>query len=163
MPSDGGEFHSNQSPRDRPKLVKIRLPLEPDAPYVTECVWARPIGDGLFVLDNVPFFAFGLGLGDKIYAQRASDSLLEFAGVAEHSGHSTYRVFVDDSVESDRIETCWQQLQSLGCGRELGTAGLWALDVGPSVNLSSVYRVLERAEAEGVWSFEEGHVGHEVR
>jgi hypothetical protein len=163
MSSDGGEFHSSQAPKDRAELVKIHIRLESDAPYETESVWAKPIGDGLFVLDNVPFFAYGLSLGDKVYAQRASDSLLEYSGVAEHGGHSTYRVFLADSVASARVETYWKQLRSLGCDREIATARLWSLDLAPSVNIFSVYCVLEEAEAEGVWSFEEAHVGHEIR
>ena len=160
MSSGGGEFHSNRWPQDRGELVKIRIPLDRDAPGAGEHLWARPIGDGVFILDNVPFFACGLSLGDRVYAHRMDDFGLEYSGVAEHSGHSTYRVFIGDSPAPLRAEEYWRQLEALGCGREIGTASLWAFDLAPEVDIFKVCDVLENGEAEGVWIFEEAHVGH---
>jgi hypothetical protein len=107
----------------------------------------------------VPFFAFGLSLGDKIYARR-TDLALEYAGVADRSGHSTYRVFLAETTDRVRVDECWRQLKAFGCGRETATARLWALDLSPEVDIFKVYEVLENGEAEGLWMFEEGHVGH---
>jgi hypothetical protein len=162
MSSDGGEFHSNRWPQDRGKLVKIRVALDRDAPCEGETLWARPIGDGVFILDNVPFFAYGLSLGDRIYARRTDDFDLEYSGIAEHTGHSTFRVFLGDSPARLPAEEYWRQLEALGCGREIGTARLWAFDVSPEVDIVKVYDVLENGEAEGVWTFEEVHVGHQL-
>jgi len=162
MTSDGGGFHSNRWPQSAAELAKIRLVLEPGAPYATETIWARALGDGLFVLDNVPFFAYGLSLGDKVYARPTSESILEYSDVAERGGHSTYRVVLSDSVAGTRAEAYWQELQALGCDREIATSRLWAFDLAPGVDIHRVYRVLEKAEAEGTWTFEEAHVGHDV-
>jgi hypothetical protein len=158
---DGGGFHSNRWPQSAEELAKIRVVLEPDAPYEAETMWARPIGDGLFVLDNVPFFAYGLSLGDRVYARPMADSILEYSGVAARGGHSTYRVVLDESAGT-RAEEYWQELQELGCEREIAASRLWAFDLGSGVDIHRVYRVLEKAEAEGTWTFEEAHVGHDV-
>jgi len=55
MSSHGGEFHSNRWPQDRGELVKVRINLDRDAPYEAEALWVRPIGDGVFIVDNVPW------------------------------------------------------------------------------------------------------------
>jgi hypothetical protein len=162
MSSDHNEFHSNRWPPLHPDVVKIRISLDSDAPYETESMWARPIGDGIFVLDNVPFFAYGLSLGDKLFARTTGDAVLEYAGVAERSGHSTYRVFLSESSPAGRCEEYWRELEALGCGRETGTSRLWAVDLPPATDIFQVYRILQEAEAEGVWEFEEVHVAHEV-
>jgi hypothetical protein len=39
---------------------------------------------------------------------------------------------------------------------------LWAVDLPPATDIFQVYRILQEAEAEGVWEFEEVHVAHEV-
>jgi hypothetical protein len=65
MSSHAGEFHSNRWPQDRGELVKVRITLDRDAPYDAETLWARPIGDGVFIVDNVPFFAYGLSLATR--------------------------------------------------------------------------------------------------
>jgi Domain of unknown function (DUF4265) len=161
MLSHGSEFHSNRWPQDRGELVKIRIALDRDAPYEAETLWARAIGDGVFIVDNVPFFAYGLSRGDRIYAQRSDDSVLEYSGVAQHSGHSTYRVFLGEAQEV-RVDEYWRQLEALGCEREIGTRRLWAIDLSPEVDIFKAYDVFEDGEAEGVWEFEEVHVGHEV-
>ena len=162
MSSEGGEFHSNRWPPDRDVVVKIRVALDPDAPYEGETLWARPIGDGVFILDNIPFFAYGLSLADRIYARRTDDFDLEYSGIAEHGGHSTYRVYLGESQAQLRAEEYWRQLEALGCGREIGTDRLWAFDLSPEVDIFKVHDVLESGEAEGVWMFEEVHVGHEI-
>jgi hypothetical protein len=163
MSTNGGEFHSNRWPQDAAERVKIQLRLEPDAPYETETVWARPIGDGLFVIDNVPFFAYDLSLGDKVYARPTGEPVLEYSGVAERGGHSTYRVVLADGGDRTQAEEYWQKLRAIGCDREVATSRLWAFDVPPAADVFDVYHVLEAGEAKGIWEFEEAHVGHDVR
>jgi hypothetical protein len=46
-----------------------------------------------------------------------------------------------------------------GNGNEL----LYAVDVPPSSDVSEVYDVLSDGEAKGIWIFQEGAVGHNVK
>ena len=59
------------------KLVKVRFVLDREdddwPPLATEGVWARPVGEGEFELDNVPWFARGVAFGDRVRAEPDSD------------------------------------------------------------------------------------------
>ena len=162
MTQDDNRFHSNRfTPTDSGR-VKIFFAFDDDGSTGTESMWAKPIGDGVFLLDSVPFFVDGVSCGDKLYAQRASDGALEFAGVAEAGGHSTYRVILAEDTPTDQARQHWLELEQLGCGREMVSELMWAMDLPPPVDLARVQDVLERGEAAGVWDFEEAHVGHQL-
>jgi hypothetical protein len=68
-----------------------------------------------------------------------------------------------EEAEPVKLEEYWQKLKALGCGREIGTSRLWAVDLPPFVDLSAVYDLLEAGEADHIWELEEAHVGHAVR
>jgi hypothetical protein len=60
-------------------------------------------------------------------------------------------------------------MQSLGCTYEsssidtkLGTKKLYSVDVPASSDIYMIYNILEEGERNGVWMFQEGHVGHEL-
>ena len=158
---EGGELNSDTTSRDQEQLVRVIFALEADMPYETESIWAKAAGNDLFVLDNVPFFAFGVSCGDKV-AARIIDDRLRFSGVVEPSGHSTYRVYLNGGVSQAASADFARELQDLGCHREIGTQKFWAFDLPPKTDIFKVYAVLERGQAEGIWTFEEGHVGHPV-
>ena len=140
-------------------MAKVLFELESETSYETESLWAKVVADGEFVLDNVPFFAFGVSCGDRVRA-KPLENVFQFVEVAEPSGHSTYRAYLEESATEEQRDRYLAQLKALGCHLERGTKRLWAFDLPPTTDIHAVYAVLEQAEAEGVWEFEEGHVGH---
>ena len=44
--------------------VKVVLTTEKDGQVYVETPWALPVGLDTFELDNLPFYAYGLSLGD---------------------------------------------------------------------------------------------------
>lgn len=73
-------------------LVKVQL-QGPDGEV--ETVWARPLGDHLFELDNTPWYAYGLSWHDVIEARaQTPEGFPEFVRVARKSGHRTVRVIL---------------------------------------------------------------------
>jgi hypothetical protein len=68
-------------PEDR---VKVRFALDQDSdgwPLVaSEGVWARACGDAEYELDNVPWFARGIALGDRVHVEPEEDA----AGFPSH-------------------------------------------------------------------------------
>ena len=40
---------------------------------------------------------------------------------------------------------------------------LYAVDVPESEDIYAAYEVLKKGEREGIWLFEEGHVGHKLK
>lgn len=147
---------------EREGLVKIFFQLV-DAPTATESMWAEPLDEGRFRLRNSPFYAFGVSFHDIVYVKEAPDGGLDFAGVAEPAGHSTYRVILEDGVTRAHFEEKFEELRRLGCNYECGTDEFFVIDVPPASDIYAVYRVLEQGETEGLWEFEEAHVGHELR
>jgi hypothetical protein len=64
--------------RDGAGLVKIVFELDEGGPFSTESMWARPIDGDVFVLDNIPFYVFGVSFGDHVRATKYSDGVFKF-------------------------------------------------------------------------------------
>lgn len=147
-------------------LVKVRLPLsaQDHAHGVqAENIWTERLGPDSYRVDNIPFYAYGISLDDIICA-REQDGRLVFEAVLSHSGHSTYRVFINDKagVESSAFNLRWRALEQLGCSLEVAKKRWIAVDVPPQSDVFAVYRELELGEQAAVWTFEEAHCGHDV-
>jgi len=143
-------------------LVKIIFDVDsvtsPDM-ATPESLWAKPNFDGTYILDNSPFFVYGVSYQDQVFA-REIDRRLVFTGIAKRGGHSTYRVRLPKGQTHDCFMEHWPQFSEMGCTFE-GTGGLrrlYSIDIPPSANVTKVYEKLERLEQSGVWEFEEGHV-----
>lgn len=142
-------------------LVKLTFPLDANAWHgsATETLWAEWVTDSQYRLRNTPFYAYGVGTEDVVFAHE-QDGRLVFAGVAQHGGHSTYRIIKAKGSDLIRFQERWALLQKLGCSYEEGPGGLLAVDIPPDVDIHVAYSLLEQGEEMRVWSFEEGHCGH---
>ncbi|HSP79915.1 MAG TPA: DUF4265 domain-containing protein [Myxococcaceae bacterium] len=140
--------------------VKVIIPLEQDEdgypPVGSERLWALEAGEGRYKLDNIPFFARELALGDIASAvpeEGADEGILRYQQLLEPSGHSTFRVLVHD--ESPVQEVC-SLLERLGCGTERShLPRLVAIDIPPTVSLEAVRQALEPGRAQERWDYEE--------
>jgi hypothetical protein len=156
----GSDSHSSKSENG---LVKVILDLSKDnGPVAAESLWAEPVGDCLFQLRNVPFFAYGFSERD-IVKVKESDGKSAVTGVQERGGHSTYRVFLPTETTEEKFTHDWASLETLGCSYERANRRLVAIDVPPGSDVYAVYAVLESGEKHGLWEFEEGHCGHALR
>lgn len=150
--------------RDGDGLTKVTFRLERSDwhDHATESLWAEPAGRDRYRLRNVPFYAYGASYDDVVEA-RADDDRLMVEEVAQHSGHSTYRLFVTNTKALALFADYWRSLDRLGCTLERATERLFAMDVPPTADIYAVYDALSRGEAAGVWDFEEAHVGHALK
>lgn len=142
-------------------LVKVALPLDSSEWHGSgaETVWAEPLGEGRFRIDNSPFYFFGLSYRDIVTATEDEQGQLQFRSVCEHGGHSTYRLMRNAGAEG-LFSACWQPLEVLGCTYEGGPGRLVSVDVPPAANIHDVYALLEAGVQSGAWDLEEGHCGH---
>jgi len=157
------------------ELRKIRFHISPAEWHgrPSETLWAEPVEETApattFRLRNSPFFAEGVSFLDMISAKPDRDGDgLEFAGVIERSGHSTYLILAP--AGSANFAKNWNVLQALGCTYESKTLStkegekiLYAVDVPPDADIYAVYEALSDSERNGVWTFQEGHVGHKLQ
>jgi hypothetical protein len=137
--------------------VKINFRLERDSddypPQDIESMWAVPLGNGSYRLDNVPFFVRGVSSEDVVLAKREEGELF-FARLVEAGGHSTVRVLVSNQGETQAVR---DELRALGCSSErTHVPGLIAVDIPPSVQYADVRVFLAKGEQNGRWEFEEG-------
>lgn len=125
-------------------------------------MWAEPLGRGRYRIRNVPFYAYGISFGDVVRAAGHGADELLMERVEDRSGHSTYRIFVEEEFtpESPEFGQFWQPVEQTGANYERGSDMLLAVDVPPSSNIDRVFQLLTAGESAGVWLFEEGHCGH---
>ena len=144
--------------------VKIIVPLEQDEdgypPVGAERLWARYVGDGRYEIDNIPFFARGLALGDVVSAvpeEGADEGVLRYLQVLQPSGHSTFRILVHDKAQVP--EVC-RLLEQLGCDTERShLPRLVAIGIPPTVPLAAVREALAPGVSQERWEYEEACLG----
>lgn len=142
-------------------LVKVSVTLTSNniQNASTETMWAEPLGNDLYRLQNSPFAAYGFSYLDVVKA--IGNETPEVVEIVESSGHSTYRVLLEAGVlESDRFGHYWQKLENIGCTFEGSQSKLLSIDVPPSTNIFAAYSILESGEFAGVWEFEEAKCAH---
>lgn len=142
-------------------LVKVTIDLGNDV-YAVESLWAEPLGNRLYRLRNVPILAYGYSEDDVVNATEIDGSLV-VGGIADRSGHSTYRIFLPQPTDDLAFASLWEALGRLGCTYERANSRVIGIDVPPEADVYAVYAVLEEGEQAKRWSFEEGHCGHKLR
>jgi hypothetical protein len=156
-------------------LAKVYFQIEPGEWHgrPSETLWAEPVAGSksgtVYRLRNSPFFVRNVSFLDTVrVAPRDDEPGLQFAGVVEHSGHSTYRLLVPP--DSPAFETYWKRLEALGCTYEsasmdtgFGPKVLYTVDIPAATDVYAAYPILEEGEKHGVWMFQEGHVGHPLK
>ena len=95
------------------KHVKILFEIE--GQDEVESVWAIPVEDG-YQLDNIPFHAREVALGDVVRVTKEADGALRFDGLVRASGHSTIRLWFASAGD---VQGTRDELRRLGCPSEL--------------------------------------------
>jgi hypothetical protein len=142
-------------------LQKIRfyLPQEDEdgarwPPCESEGIWAFALGDGLFRVDNVPFYAYGVNIDDIVRAEERGADVPVVAEVVRRSGHSTYRIWMEDEAASNEMLAI---LKQGGCYIERADEQLAAIDIPPGPDAELLRRLIFAAREEGVWDVDEGY------
>jgi len=142
------------------KMVKIIFQLDENIHQAgTESIWASKVGENLYRVENVPFYAKGVSFADCVSVTVESKELI-FLKVVEKSGHSTYRIYLYSPSQLAQFEEFWKPLQEAGCTYEKATSNLFAIDIPPATDISRVFDLLTNGESAGIWDFEEGDCAH---
>jgi hypothetical protein len=129
--------------------VLFRVPST-DGDATVETLWATPLGNDHYQLDNSPFYAYGVSWQDVILAPYdQQDGFPTFRSVVEASGNRTVRVFFDPPVapgnSADRV---LQGLVALGCSYEGANRKYISVNIPPSVELQQVRSYLIEQDAQ---------------
>ncbi|MBX3476300.1 MAG: DUF4265 domain-containing protein [Brevundimonas sp.] len=141
--------------------VLISFPIGDGDNFFFENIHANKIGDRLAVLDNSPFYAYGVSLNDIVNYKIYEDGRLEFIQVAKSGGHSCYRIRVPGNDGAKEFLKRWPDFERHGCSYEgtfsSGSYYLASIDVPPSTKIDAVYGLLEEGLRDGIWDFEEAN------
>ena len=139
--------------------VKLKFCIEPDEdnypPFRVESVWATPLANNTYQIDNIPFFAYDAADGDVVTAKLVEGELF-FDTVVQPSGNSVVRVIVK---EKSCIPQLRAQLLALGCDSEWW-GSMVAVNVPIEVPYGPVYRLLDDGQVRDQWGFEEAVLNH---
>ena len=143
------------------EYVRVLFNLEKEEedypPVDYERLWARPLGEGLFEIDNIPFFVRDISVGDVVAAQQG-DGEAVFSALVRVSGNSTLRVIVFDATHVEEIR---RRLHEFGCSTELNVSKMLGVDVPAQVDLHAVRTWLMEEQSSGTLEFEDACIRHD--
>ena len=127
--------------------------------YETESLWCLKSGE-FFIVDNIPFVAKRVALGDTIKAEYdEEDGAHYFDDFVNVSGNTTLRVYFNDT---NLIDSVRKKLEELGCETEAFLArNLVAVNVPKNTEYKPIKQYLEEGERLGQWQYEESCLAHE--
>lgn len=144
------------------EMVKVAFLIngENHSTIALERLWATPLDEGTYLLENSSFNYYGVSYKDIVSAEKREGDLI-FTGVIKRGGHSTFRVRLPTGAEHNIFIENWDELKDLGCTFE-GCAGnsrrLYSIDVPPDISTRKVFQILTDMENKGIWEFEEAHI-----
>lgn len=118
-------------------LEKIHVDLPNHWAIGGESMWATPLGNDLFKIENIPFYAYGLNFQDIVRATSDSDEHIpEIRELIEPSGHRTFRVFFHKHISRAQQEEILDSLKDLTISYERASDIYFSLDIQPEVVLN---------------------------
>lgn len=141
------------------KHIKILLEHEnsPEGGHGIESVWAIPLKNGQYKIDNILFYAPEYSLGDIVNVENRNGELFVKSLVSE-SGHSTIRLIFNNISD---VKQTREFLKGLGCDSEISEVPiLISVDIPPIVSYSKIKEYLIEGEKMEKWSYEESCIAH---
>ncbi|WP_460928806.1 DUF4265 domain-containing protein [Pseudomonas sp. MC6] len=142
------------------KIVFELTPGEDGYPPVSaESIWGIYAGDGTHILDNTPYYVYGVSKGDSVQVKSSGDEMIAVR-VAKQGGHSTVRVFAfaSDTEERSKIIAHLHQLgASCSVSQEMS---LFAVDIPSDCDFFAIDRYLsDIADGENI-AYEDACLQH---
>lgn len=155
---------SNDPLRNQNEFVKIQFHLEQEdgwPPASVEFLWAFRTVDGYYQIDNIPFFAHDVSLGDVVSATPEEGGIFVFDRVIVPSGNSTIQVLLFDETVFDSLR---QALIETGCECESNQkAGVsLSVSVPPHLDINQVWDYLDRGLDRRLWDYEDASFRHRL-
>ncbi len=125
-------------------LVRIHIDLPNHWAIGGESMWAEPLGNDLYKIENVPFYAYGLNFHDIVRATPDSEGTIpEIRELVETSGHRTFRLFFHKDISKEQQVEILDSFKDLSVSYERANDIYVALDINPDGKYQSVFDKLE--------------------
>jgi Domain of unknown function (DUF4265) len=114
-----------------------------------------------YIIDNIPFVAKRIALGDAIKAEyEADENAYYFDDFVSVSGNTTVRLYFSDDT---LIEVVKNQLIEMGCETETFLARkILAVNVPYNLGYKPVKEYLDEGELQEKWEYEESCLAHNI-
>jgi hypothetical protein len=134
---------------------KLILVYNDEGVLKKESVWVTKFGDN-YKVDNIPFFAPNIALGDLVEAEEDEDELYFFE-LIKPSGHSTIQlVFFQKEADASVL----QELERMGCSWEGSHLKNYiAVDVPSKMEYEIAKQFLTEQRTKGLLDFKEACLG----
>lgn len=137
---------------DESGRAKVFFSLEPGEdgypPATAESLWAEPLAPNMARIDNIPFFAVGVALGDVVQVRRDEEGLAWFVRVVKSGGRGTVRLLV---FREDDVPQIRQAVADRGFKLEQShLPRLFAVDVANAAQLAELRRFIAAVGAERI-------------
>lgn len=118
-------------------------------------MWARALGNGLFEIRNVPFYAYGLNHLDVVRAVGPSaDDQPVVLELVRASGHHTLRVYFNGTTGASAHVELLRQLDGYRASFEGAHPGHYAIDVAPDGDDAAIRAQLDQWMRAGLLDYE---------
>lgn len=114
-----------------------------------ENLWAQPLSEGRYKIDNIPFEIRGISLGDIVAASERNDYLY-FDGLVEKSGNGTIWIQIKGGLRSSEGQEILTFLRRESLEHETYGDTLIALNVAPNQNADELLILVESFKLNGV-------------
>jgi hypothetical protein len=136
-------------------LEKIYVDLPNHWAVGGESMWAKPLGNNLCQIDNIPFYAYGINYRDIVKVDSSNETkkplVLE---VVEPSGYNTLRIVFDKKFDKAQQNKLFEALKDYKADVERASEQYVALSVAPNGDYDAVYDKLTKLEQNGLLEFE---------
>jgi hypothetical protein len=135
--------------------LEVHFPVGEDEPVASELMWCNKNSDGTVTIDNIPFYARDVSIGDVI-AVESRNGELWFNGVVKPSSNTTVRVIGMRKKAFDEIISTLRNLG--GEAEKMHEREFAAVSFPPSADLAAAFEFLDRESEEENLGFEESAV-----
>jgi len=130
--------------------VKIRYEFLPDEngnPTPSELVWAKPLGNHLYRVENVPEDIVDVDLHDVVKCVLVNDQLPLITEIVEASGNRTLRVKFRQEAPAQEVVEVISNLRSQNVFYEQSGERRFMFNIEPAMNYDSIRDYLKSKEA----------------
>jgi hypothetical protein len=122
-----------------------------------ESFWAEPLGDDLYRLDTIPFYAYDIHYRDVVRAvPQEPGAMPTVIEVVRPSGHKTLRVMFEARLSPEEVEHLLESLAGRGVQIERSPDHFYALNVPPDRDYQGICTLLWTQENAGWLNYETG-------
>ena len=104
-----------------------------------EQLWTTQVSDGRFEVCCIPFFTYGVALGDVVSAGPRAGQSWVMEGVISRSGHRTLRLAVESQAAARELhEALHEAVAQTGLAHEWHGSGYVAIDLPPETRAEEI-------------------------